>query len=195
MKHIYYLEFSYLIRKVKNYRPATRSTSRKMQRIYPYHFSLMFGWNGKLSLECEVTSLYGSRYYWNENNREVDVIIAKDRLIPIEVKETSKASPDDVRNLRYFMSKFGLKEGILIYNGEQDTIKDGGMAIKLVPAWKAFLDSADGIGKSGVGHQAFEFRYSGPRCPLIFIPIWYYHWVIPLKETFYTFRVIKQYGR
>src|SRR3989344_1178016 len=38
--HIFYLEFCYLIRIVKNYRPSTLSTSRKLQRVYPYWWNL-----------------------------------------------------------------------------------------------------------------------------------------------------------
>ncbi len=34
---IFYLEFSFLIRRVLNFRPSTRSTSRKLSRAYAYH--------------------------------------------------------------------------------------------------------------------------------------------------------------
>lgn len=141
LRHVFYLEFAYLIRKVKNYRPSTRSTSRKMQRIYPYHFSLQFGWNGKLNLECEVTSLFDSKYYWNDKMREVDVIIAQDGLLPIEIKETTKIAQEDLGSLEYFMKKFSSKKGVLVYNGVQEVIKDNGLEIRLIPAWKAFLDA------------------------------------------------------
>ncbi|EQD63435.1 ATPase [mine drainage metagenome] len=140
LRHVFYLEFAYLIRKVKNYRPATRSTSRKMQRIYPYHFSLEFGWNGNLNLECEVMSLYDSKYYWNDGNREVDVIVTENKLLPIEVKETSKVSYEDTSSLKYFMAKFKVKDGILIYNGEEAIMKDDKSEIRLMPVWKAFLN-------------------------------------------------------
>jgi hypothetical protein len=142
LRHVFYLEFSYLIRKVRNYRPATRSTSRKMQRVYPYHFSLMFGWNGKLNLESEITSLYDSEYYWNDDKREVDIIITEGGMVPIEIKETGKMSSEDISSLRYFMSKFKVKKGILIYNGERKTLKLDGSEIVLIPAWEAFLNSA-----------------------------------------------------
>lgn len=141
LRHVFYLEFSYLIRKVRNYRPATRTTSRKMQRIYPYHFSLMFGWNGKLNLECEITSLYDSRYYWNDNKMEIDLVIAKNGLLPIEVKETDRIRSEDTGSLRYFMSRFKVKHGVLVYNGEQSVLKDGSSEITLMPSWKAFLDA------------------------------------------------------
>ncbi len=142
LRHVYYLEFSYLIRKIKKYRPATRSTSRKMQRIYPYHFSLMFGWTGRLNLECEVNGLFDSKYYWNDNKREVDIILTEGGLLPIEIKKADKASPEDISSLEYFMSRFRAERGMLVYNGEEGELKFGGREIKLVPAWKAFLDYA-----------------------------------------------------
>lgn len=141
LRHVFYLEFSYLIRRVKNYRPSTRSTSRKMQRIYPYHFSLEFGWNGKLNFECEIASLFDSRYYWNDKRREVDIVVAGKDLIPIEVKETDKIQSGDLASLRYFMSRFRASSGFLIYNGNQGRVKEGRFEIELVPAWKAFLDA------------------------------------------------------
>ena len=112
-----------------------------MQRIYPYHFSLMFGWNGKLNLECEITSLYDSRYYWNDNKMEIDLVIAKNGLLPIEVKETDRIRSEDTGSLRYFMSRFKVKHGVLVYNGEQSVLKDGSSEITLMPSWKAFLDA------------------------------------------------------
>lgn len=151
LKHVFYLEFSYLIRKVKNYRPSTRSTSRKMQRIYPYHFSLEFGWNGKLNMECIIASLFDSRYYWNEKGREVDIVITKDGLLPIEVKEADKISPEDLSPLKYFMSRFKTNGGLLIYNGKDGLVKEGKLEIRLLPAWKAFLD-ADGLLANKAGH-------------------------------------------
>src|SRR3989338_2926949 len=36
IEHIFYLEFSYLVRRIRNFRPAIFSSSRKMQRIYSY---------------------------------------------------------------------------------------------------------------------------------------------------------------
>ena len=50
---LFYLEFSYLIRRVLNYRPKIRIASRKLSRVWPYHPALAIPFNiqlDKLSL-------------------------------------------------------------------------------------------------------------------------------------------------
>jgi len=44
-KALFYLEYSFLIKKVLNYRPSIRSASRKLSRVYAYHpcLTLPFG--------------------------------------------------------------------------------------------------------------------------------------------------------
>lgn len=62
--------------------------------------------------------------------------------MPVEVKETSRAAPGDISNLRYFMSRFNAKNGALIYNGASEAVREDGLKIELIPLWKAFLDRA-----------------------------------------------------
>lgn len=122
--HLFYLEFARLIRRVKNYRPKSRTTSRKLQRIYPFHWSLQFGWSGKINFETIVSSVLDAKNYWRKNGKEVDFLIRKNnKIYPIEVKEGRDISKSDLSSLIFFMKQFKVLESFLIYNGSAEEIK------------------------------------------------------------------------
>lgn len=133
LQHIYYLEFSYLIRRVKNYRPSAKSSSRKMQRIYPFHWSLQFGWSGKTDYETIVASMLNAKYYWREGALEVDFIIKNAGIVPIEVKESRTLDRKDAKNVLEFSNKFKLDKGIIIYNGTPERTKYSKIEITAIP--------------------------------------------------------------
>ena len=135
--HIAYLESAYLIRKVKNYSPNTRKTSKKLQRIYPYHFSLMFGWTGKLNLETIAHTFFNSNYYWREKQKEVNILDLENKQA-IEVKESTKITSADTKNLEFFSKKFNFKP-VVVYNGREEETKTGDLIIKKTPAWKLYV--------------------------------------------------------
>lgn len=120
-RHIYMLEFSKLIRIVKNYRPSALSESRKMRRVYPYDVSLALAYKPSLErgkvLETLIISRLNISRYWREGNKEVDGLIGEGRdIIPVEVKSSENM---DVKGLEYFLNKFNLKKGVLVYNGRR----------------------------------------------------------------------------
>ncbi len=131
-KYISYLESSYLIRTLRNYRPSFRASSRKMKRVYPYHWSLLFGvaWPDRGPLiESVVASLINASHYWREGRREVDFVLPE-RLLPVEVKAREGIRGRDLDNLIYFMGKFGVKEGVIVHTGEDGTVKVDGLEVK-----------------------------------------------------------------
>ncbi len=136
MQHFYYLEFAYIIRKVKNYRVGARATSRKLQRAYPFHWSLRFGWNGNIDYESVVSTFLDAKYYWRENGKEVDFLhFDKKNIIPIEVKEGTIGN-NDLKSLIYFLTKFNIKNGVVFYNGKEEDFKYDKITIKKIPIWK-----------------------------------------------------------
>ncbi|RLJ02834.1 MAG: hypothetical protein DRP11_02525, partial [Candidatus Aenigmatarchaeota archaeon] len=138
-QHVHYLEFAYIIRRVKNFRPKIRVTSRKLQRVYPFHWALRFGWNGKIDSETIVASLLDAKYYWRKDGKEVDFLKVNEKILPVEVKESSKVRRTELKSLIYFMRRFNLKEGLVIYNGEEETLEINSFIIKKTPIWKLFL--------------------------------------------------------
>ena len=144
--HIFYLEFAYLIRRVRNFRPGSRTTTRKMQRIYPFHWSLGFGWNGLINFETIIATSIDAKFYWRKNEKEIDFLDVKDGILPIEAKESMSISRGDMKHLVYFMKKFGVKKCALIYNGEEGLERYDSMEIRLIPLWKwMFLPTDDSI--------------------------------------------------
>jgi len=140
--HLFYLRFSYLIRQVKNFRVSMLVTSRKLSKIYPYHWSLIFGLykdveKGKL-LECVASSLLDAKFYWRKNGKEIDFILKNEKIIPVEVKAKS-----EIKELIKFLKKFGLKKGILLHEEKNREVKNiNSIQIEMIPLFElAFYES------------------------------------------------------
>src|SRR3989338_2589520 len=138
--HIYYLEFAYVIRRIHNYRPNTRTVTRKLQRIYPYHWSLQFAWNGNINVETITATFFDAKYYWRKEQKEVDFLIIKEKdIIPIEVKEAKLLQKSELSSFYYFINKFKSKQAIIIYNGKEAKETVNKTIVKKIPLFKLFL--------------------------------------------------------
>lgn len=134
-KALFYLEFSFLIRRVLNFRPSIRIASRKLSRIYPYHpvLSLPFGIKEEKYAENLVLFDLDARYYWRDKEKEIDFLADS---IPVEVKFSSKVRRDDLRWLVYFERKYkrslGLKKAFVITKDVEGKVDN----INLIPLWR-----------------------------------------------------------
>ena len=145
IRHFLYLESSYLIRKIKNFRPSSFAVSRKLQRAYPYWWTLAycFSDNEDKIKENAVGSIIGAIYYWRESGKEIDFLTLEHKnLLPIEVKNKEWIEKSDCENMRYFRSKYKSKEGVIVYKGKDASKGDG---LHIIPFWKFFLDFSDVI--------------------------------------------------
>ena len=141
-RHIFYLEFCYLIRIVKNFRPSTISTSRKMQRVYPYWWNLAYcyGENNDKILESFVLSTIDGKYYWRNLEKEIDFLKIEGRnILPIEVKNRERVEERDLNTLKLFMRKYKIKEALLLYLGDKEIRDIDGIKIEFVSFWKWLL--------------------------------------------------------
>ncbi|MGB9895952.1 MAG: ATP-binding protein [Thermoproteota archaeon] len=142
--HIKLLEYGKMIRVVKNYRPSIRAESRKLMKVYPYNIALSFCFYPRLTggqiLEGLVASALNANKYWRENGREVDFLKVNKSIIPIEVKEKERVNLDDLRKLIWFMDKYKLNHGILVYQGKEEAFKTGDKEIKLYPLLKLLFN-------------------------------------------------------
>ena len=123
-RHIYMLEFSKLIRIVKNYRPSMLSESRKLRKVYPYDISLALAENPSIEkgkvMETLLISRLNIRRYWRDGTKEIDALLGdRKNIIPIEIKTADTLKSDFVKNLDYFISKFKANYGIILYNGKR----------------------------------------------------------------------------
>lgn len=139
--HLYYLEFSYLIRRVRNFRISSLASSRKLQRIYPYWWTLAYCYtdNKDKILETMVGSLIDASHYWRDKGREIDFLkVSGNKIFPIEVKNKAVLTSSDVNTMKFFLEKYKLKEGLLIYQGGGAKEKGNGTII-CTPLWKWLL--------------------------------------------------------
>ena len=144
IKHIFYLEYSYLIKRIRNFRVNVISASKKMQRIYANWWSLAFFYSDNYDkiMENVVCNSIDAKYYWRKNDKEIDFLIVdeKKKIIPIEVKNKKEIAKNDMKNIKYFLKKYKVKEGIIIYDGKEDEINFDSK-IKLIPIWKWLLEN------------------------------------------------------
>ena len=137
-RHIFYLEFSYLLRRIKNFRPRTFTSSRKLQRVYPYWWTLAYCYTDNYDkiMENVVASSIDAKYYWRKNGKEVDfLIVDKKKITPIEIKNKIEVTKNDLKDMKYFLRKYSIKEGLVIYNGKKAKDKE----INFIPLWKWLL--------------------------------------------------------
>lgn len=143
IEHIYYLEFSYLLRRIRNFRISTLTTSRKMQRAYAYWWSLAYCYsddNDKIR-ENFISSYLNINHYWRKNEKEIDfLVVNKKSIVPIEVKNKKKLTKNDLKNMKYFLEKYKISGGIVVYNGNEGKVRFNNRKIKLTSFWRYSLD-------------------------------------------------------
>ncbi|MFH1209286.1 MAG: ATP-binding protein [archaeon] len=144
VKHIFYLEFSYLINRIRNFRVNVFVASRKMQRIYANWWSLAscYSDNYDKIMENIVSSSINAKYYWRKEGKEIDfLIVDKKDIICIEVKNKNEITKNELKNMIYFLKRYNIKEGLVIYNGKYEEIIINNKKIKFIPLWKWLLES------------------------------------------------------
>ena len=62
--------------------------------------------------------------YFRERNKEIDFLKRDGKIIPIEVKAKPNVKINELRNLVWFLKKFGYREGWVIYDGKKKTKKN-----------------------------------------------------------------------
>ncbi len=135
-KAIFYLEFSFLTKRILNFRPSIRAASRKMSKIYPYHPALSTPFNISESRYAENLVMFelDAKYYWREKEKEIDFLNDSDL---IEVKFSSNIDKNDTRWISYFQKKYSKtsRKAYIITKDSSGNIGD----VKLIPLWQFCL--------------------------------------------------------
>lgn len=142
--HIFYLEFSKLIRVVRNFRPNVRMESRKLKKIYPSNISLALASGSVMAPqvgETVVASAIDATNYWRMGVKEVDFIL-KDNLLPIEVKHGRGVDDNELKSIRYFMKKYKTGHGVVVYSGEKKERRGNIMIVPLISLLTSGLPGA-----------------------------------------------------
>ena len=139
--YLTYLEESFLLRKLYNFSKNRRKVERKLKKYYPTLISvdLLFK-DDDLSksrvFEWLMVNHLKPEFFWRDPyQKEVDIVLVNDKIIPIEVKYGRV----DFAGLSAFMKKFKVDQGYVISTIEEraQTIDD--TTISVIPAFKFLL--------------------------------------------------------
>lgn len=118
--YLYYLEESFLVKKVYNFSKNMATSQKKLKKYYlsspSFSWALAdFAEPGGLA-ENLVASLNDYRFFWRDPyQHEVDFVdLADRRILPIEVKYQEKIPARDLKNLWLFAKKYRL-EKVVVY--------------------------------------------------------------------------------
>lgn len=141
--YLFYLECCFLAKSLLNFRGSLKVSSRKLKKYYLIHpgtaLALASPEKGKV-IENLVQFATGAEHYWREGNKEVDFIITKEKILPIESKYTSSTGLKEVKGLIKFMTKYKIKKGYVITEDCERIEKIEGKTIEFIPAWKWLLE-------------------------------------------------------
>lgn len=138
--YLYYLEYCFVIKSLKNFRGSLRVSSRKLKKYYTLHPSIASALSSpeKSKLfESLVQFAIKSNNYWREGSKEVDFInIEKREIIPIESKYSNDVRVKDIKGMLKFMEKFKLRYGIVVTENQEKTETIRNIKIEFIPLWK-----------------------------------------------------------
>jgi predicted AAA+ superfamily ATPase len=139
--YLTYFEEAFLLRKLYNFSTGRRKVERKLKKYYPTVLSvdLLFRDDDLARskvLEWAVVNQLRAEFFWRDPYKnEVDVVVPDGAPTPIEVKY----GRIDIAGLRAFMRRFGVTKGYVVTRRAEETRKDDGRTIVVVPAYKHLL--------------------------------------------------------
>jgi predicted AAA+ superfamily ATPase len=149
--YFFYLEESFLIRKLYNFSKNNLTSEKKMKKFYLSSTSLFTFLNNSVEESKLVENLIvvntGASFFWRTPQKyEVDIVLAKNNeIIPIEIKYRNSILPKEVKNLIHFSKDFKIQKAVMItkdFSGvnnfklENDKI----LEINFIPAWEFLLN-------------------------------------------------------
>jgi hypothetical protein len=140
--YLLYLEQSFLLRKLYNFSNNRRKTERKLKKYYPTVLLDIIFKDDDLSrskvFEWLIVNQLNADFFWRDSYKnEVDIIIAKDRPVPVEIKY----GKIEVKSLLTFMKKFGVNKGYIISYDREDKLLIDNFIVEVIPAYKFLLDT------------------------------------------------------
>ncbi|MBS3136835.1 ATP-binding protein [Candidatus Woesearchaeota archaeon] len=139
--YLSYLEESFLLRKLYNYSRNRRKIERKLKKYYPTIISgdILFredDYSKSKVFESVIINKLKAEFFWRDSYKnEVDAIITKEKIIPIEIKY----GKIEINGLLAFMQQFNCKEGVVVSKAKQEKIQQKGNTITVLPAYLFFL--------------------------------------------------------
>lgn len=148
--HFFYLEESFLTKKLYNYSRNAFTSEKKLKRIYlttPAFFSYLNPHIDESKLiENLIVLTTNAKWFWRTPSKEeVDIILEKgNELIPVEVKYSNVILKKDFKNILKFARRFKIKDAIIVTKDTEgrETLETdkSKVHVQLIPAWKFCLN-------------------------------------------------------
>src|SRR3989338_1967194 len=141
--YLSYIQESFLITILGNYRKGSITTLRKKKRAYPTDTALSYLYKtnkdesffGKI-VETAIVNSTHAKSFW-KNGTEIDII---KEGIPIEIKYQESINSEDYKAIKMFMNEFKQRQGIIVTKKIEDKKVFNEGTIQLIPAWKFLLE-------------------------------------------------------
>lgn len=148
LKYLNYLIESFLVFGIKKYSHSVEKQIRSNQKVHLIDSGLItvFGEGNKENRVDgqKVESLIGrcflkdKVFYWRERE-EVDFVLDINSLLPVEVKYRNTILPRDLKGIIKFMTKYGVREGIVVSKDLLQKREQDDKILWLIPAWLLLL--------------------------------------------------------
>lgn len=160
--YLWYLEKTYILKKVSPYFKNTRKEITKAPVYYFYDLGLRnfaAGEFGRINLESgggflfenfafgalweKIKNTADAINFWRtKDNAEVDFVLNRgEQIIPIEVKKQTLAKPEIKRSLRGFIAKYQPREAYVVNLSLKDAIQLEKTKIIFVPYYEIFFNN------------------------------------------------------
>ena len=143
--YLIYLQDGFFLKKIYTYSNNQRTSERKQKKYYPFIISpeLTFSLDPVVvskAFESLIVTQLDSKFFWRDKYKhEIDVLLIKDKNpIPIEIKF---GKIDAYDSIKAFLRKYKQNELTVITFEKEETIKLDKYTIKLIPAYKYFLEN------------------------------------------------------
>ncbi|NOZ58378.1 MAG: ATP-binding protein [Euryarchaeota archaeon] len=131
-KALIFMELSFLIKLLGNLRGSFLATSRKNRKAYPVHPSLCSAAAEETRVvESLVMSELDADYYWRSGRTEVDFVVRREELLPVEVKYRERVERKDLSGVVRFCRRFGVRRGVVVSRGSSGLVREGEVNIEV----------------------------------------------------------------
>lgn len=145
--YLFYLRSAFLVHVAESYSGSSATRMRRNKKLYVIHPAIACAVLGldrthllPQVIGPYVETLFFGDYFWRDKEKhEVDVVITKPRLIPVEIKYQNQITDTDTKNIRIFMDQFKLSKGIIVTKNMFDLIIYEEKELLFIPAWAYLL--------------------------------------------------------
>lgn len=141
--YLSYLHNAFLLKTSEVYSKSPAKTARRNKKLHVTHPAIAFavlGYSRSLLVEKilgqYVESLLSDENFWRDKQKnEVDIVLKKQPLLPVEVKFQNQVSGPDLKGLLKFMEIEGLGKGVVVTKNVFEKKQPKNKQILVIPAW------------------------------------------------------------